>query len=272
VHWRTFSVRAAAYAVTLTVVAVVLLSAVPLATGGLSVEVAEGAREVTFEDGTIVVTVPVEVRNGGLFAFRDVQVTMRASAEGALLAEGTSAPRDVPARETTRLDPTFTVDPDEVDHGRLAALVFEGARLDVEVEVKAGYSLGLVSTTVNFIEPMDWEPLVGDLQFDPSAADWQANGTGFDLLLPYSFTASELVQGQAAELRATVGTATAVLGSGSTDLVLQPSNDGVLRISVDPSAAASLLEQPQELVVGLGLDCLGATVHFDRTYQWEGAP
>lgn len=270
-RWGLLSVRLAIVAVNLLIVAVILLSVVPLATGGLSVELEEEeAPEPVVEDGVVTMSMPLRIYNGGYFDFQDVQVSLRVSSMGILLAEGTTEPVDVRAGIVNRLVPTFTLDLNGIDLEGLSALMFESSELDMEVAVRAAYTMGLVSARVSFSQPMEVGPLVSDLQLFPDAAAWEDNGTAVDMLVPYSFYATPLIHGQTVELKATLRNATAELGEGEVTITVEERNDGTLRITLPAGTAASLMGPPQELIVGLDISGMGATGHVDYPFHWEG--
>lgn len=270
-RWGLLATRLAIVAANLTILAIILLSTVPLALGGLDVRMPDsGMPEPTIEEGVVTMSVPLEVYNGGYFDIEDFRLFVRITEGGEVLAEEGSAPADIKAGRYNDLDLSFTMDLNAMDPEVLSILVFEEAILDMRVGVEASYSLGLVRAEMSFNQTMTWEPLISGLDIRSSDATVVINGTSLDILVPYRFEASEMVHGQTVQVHATLRNATTQLGEGEETIVLQQVNEGELRFTVSPAAALWLMTHSEVLTIGLDITYAGVTMHQDHPYDWEG--
>ncbi|MDW5562528.1 MAG: hypothetical protein SA339_04805 [Methanomassiliicoccus sp.] len=247
------------------------MSILPLATGKLQVSVPEGEGGGPVAEGNkVTLTVPVDITNDGYFNIEDLTVRFRVADRGVVLTEQSSVPVDVIAGRTNHLNLTITLDMDTISEERLKDLVFNSTTLDLNVGVEAGYSLGLVKASISTNQQMEWHPMVSNVSIDTSNIQWHNNGTSMDLLVPYSFDASEFAQGKAVGMQATLMNSTAVLGTASQELTVGPHNSGQFRFVVSQQAFQWLQSHPEALTIGADLSLMGATMHFSRSIPSGG--
>ena len=108
-HWGPLALRLSAVAVNLFVVAILILSLLPLATADLQVRAPEGEKAATsFEDGVLTMSIPLEIFNGGYFDIDDVRVFIKLGQDGIVLTEAATDVMSIQAGKLNRLDPAFS--------------------------------------------------------------------------------------------------------------------------------------------------------------------
>jgi len=263
-HWGPFALRIGAVAVELFVAAILVLSILPLATGGLEVNTPNEASAVSLQDGVLTMGFPLEVYNGGYFDIDDVKVSVALDANGTVLTS-TSEAMTVRSGVVNHLDPTFSFDLGDLGPATLASLLFERSEMVLDIDVEGTYALGLVDANVSYRHTLDWEPLVSSLVISPGEPSWEENGTSIDLLMRYSFDASSLLHGMETGMVFTLIGEAGTLGAATAVLEVGHHNEGVVRLTVPSSMTG-----PQDLRVDLGLLIGGVEAHVDQEYRWEG--
>lgn len=263
-RWGPFALRIGAVAVELLVAAILVLSILPLATGGLEINTPEGASAVSLQDGVLTVGFPLEVYNGGYFDIDDVKVSIALDANGTVL-RSTSETMNVRSGMVNHLDPTFSFDLDDLEPAMLASMLFERSEMVLDIDVEGKYALGLVGANVSYQRTVDWEPLVSSLVISPGEPSWEENGTAIDLLVRYSFDASSLLQGMETGMELTLLGEDGALGTAIATIEVDHHNEGVVRLTVPSSMTV-----PQDLMVVLDLSIGGVEAHIEQVYRWEG--
>jgi len=158
---------------------------------------------------------------------------------------------------------------DDIDPQRLTALVFERTELDMNIGVKASYSLGLASVNLTIRQTMEWDPLIEDLSIRTDQAGGMMNGTNMEITVPYHFLASSLIHDESIGMHLTLNGSAGELGDWSETVTIQSVNDGQI-VLVLPSDKYSTLVEPQDLTIGLDITAMGASLHQEHVYHWEG--
>ncbi len=271
-RWGLLGVRLSIVAVHLVIAAIIVMSLLPLATGMLEVSFPdEGTGEPTVDGNRVILTVPVDITNGGYFDIQGLTVKFKIADGTTVLTEQSSVPVDVLAGQKGRLDLSIVVDLDDLDDADLRSLVFNATVLDLEVGVEAGYSLGLVKASISADQEMTWEPMVSRADIDVTNIQWVSNGTNVDLLIPYHFEASEIIHGKSMSVQARIANSTAVLGTASESMTIGGSNDGELRFVIPQETFLWLQAHPETLILGADLSLMGATMHMDRVIETGGS-
>ena len=264
-RWGPLTLRIGALAVELLVAAILVLSVLPLLSGGLDIDTSEGATAASLEDGVLTMAFPLEIYNGGYFDIEDVKVSISLDANGTVLTSASDV-MDIRAGVVNRLDPSFSFDLNDIEADRLDALLFESSPMILGVNVEGRYAWGLIGADVSYQRTVDWEPLVSSLALSLDEPTWE-NGTTMSVLMHYGFDASSLLHGMEAGMVITVTGENGATGSASATLVLDQRNEGAIRMTVPVSMA-----MPQALVVDIGLSVGGMEAHIERVYRWEGMP
>ncbi len=158
-RWSLWAVRSAIIAVDLIIVAIIVLSILPLATGDLSVSIPDDQEnEPIMEGDKITMSLPIDVTNYGYFSIDDLTLMLKLSNGDLVLTDQRSQPVDIPTGGTTRVNLALSMDLDSISDEALKDMVFNSTELLMKLGVEAGYSLSLVKATVNIEESMDWDP------------------------------------------------------------------------------------------------------------------
>ena len=270
-RWGLIGVRLSIVAVYLVIAAIIVMSFMPLANGKLEVSIPdEGTGEPTVDGNRVIMTVPVDITNGGYFDIQGLTVKFKIADGTTVLTEQSSVPVDIIAGHTDRVNLSIVVDLDDLEEEALRGLVFNATVLDLEVGVEAGYSLGLVKASISSEQEMEWEPMVSNADIDVDNIQWVDNGTNVDLLVPYHFDASDFIRGKALGFQAQISNSTTILGTASESVTIGDSNDGQLRFVIPQETFLSLQSDSQTLVLSVDLSLMGATMHMDRVIETGG--
>lgn len=270
-RWGLLGVRLSIVAVYLVIAAIIVMSIMPLATGKLAVSIPdEGAGEPAVDGNRVIMTVPVDITNGGYFDIQGLTVKFKIADGDTVITEQSSVPVDIIAGQKDRVNLSIVVDLDDLNDEDLRSLVFNATVLDLEVGVEAGYSLGLVKASINTEQEMEWEPMVSNADVDVNNIQWVSNGTNVDVLVPYHFEASDFIRGKTMNIQAQIANSTAVLGTASETVTIGDSNDGQLRFVIPQESFLWLQSHPQTLVLGADLSLMGATMHMDKVIPTGG--
>ena len=276
-RWSLLAVRAGIAVISTFVVAMVILSIMPLASGGLEVEVPDSddggdSIEPSYQDGVITVSIPLDISNGGFFAIQDLRLHMTVGKDGRTIVESSSVPTTIAAGADQRVVLTMTIDLSRMSQEDWERLVFESADLERNITVEAGYALGLASASLRIAGEMEWEPLVGDFQVNTDAAQFCQEGPDINIRVPFSFQASSMIQGSTVEVNATLSNATSELSCSDMSITLPEGRyQGMLSFIIDGTTAQELMANPgQQLTVGLDMTFAGMTLHREYQIYWGG--
>ena len=181
----------------LMVAAIVVLSILPLLTGGIGLDLeGEDDGEMTLEDSTIRVQMPITVRNDGFFDINDLQVSFIFMDEnGTLLAESEGEQMDIPAGEETEVSIELALDLLDLDQQVRSDLIFNGTEMMFDAKISAKYTLDMVQLSVEAGGDMGWGPFINDLQVDEWNAQATAEGDDRFVSVPFSLRADEVFNG-----------------------------------------------------------------------------
>lgn len=275
-RWSLLAIRAGIAAISLFIVVMVVLSVMPLASGGLKVDMPEedegsGSLGYSYEDGVITVSIPLDIYNGGYFAIEDLRFHIEISEDGVLLTETSSESADIVPGKENNIVLKMPVDLNDLDQDDRRRLVFEGADLTMDIRVEAVYPLGLSSASIMTAQDMVLDPLISDVSADTGNARFYQNGPDINVEVPYSFGASGMIKGMDFDLRAALSNASAELAHIDLSVTVMEQNYGLLTFVIPESAANELLlDSDQELTVGIDVTFAEATVHLEFPVRWGG--
>jgi hypothetical protein len=270
-RWGLIGVRIGMILVNLAIAAIIVLSVLPLVSGGLRIDLPdEDLARPTYENNIVTFSIPVDIYNGGYFDITDYRVHFRVTDGDYLVADHTSAPVNIITGRTNHVNIDLELDLSTVPTAELEKLVFERTTLDLEVGMAAGYTMGLTRGDVRINQSMEWEPLIRDFAVDAQGVQLQPDGTNVDLLAPYSVIAADMVTGNAVDLHAPLRNSTSLLGSVSHTITLQSDNQGQLSFTIGQQAALWLMSHPEDLTIGTDLTFQGASFQQDYPYHWGG--
>ena len=270
-RWGLLAVRSSIITVNLVIIAIILMSILPLATGKLQVAVPEDGGGGPVMDGSkVTMSVPVDITNDGYFDIKDLTVRFKIADGGRVLSERSSEPVDARAGRINHLNLSIVMDLDDIDEEHLKDLVFGSSVFDLEVSVEGGYSLGLVRASISTRQQIDWEPMVKSVDIDVNRVQWESNGTNMDMMVPYYFEASGIARGKSVDIEAEIVNSTSTLGAASASFIVGDVNHGELRFVVPQEKYLWLQAHPEDLVLVADISVMGATMHVERTLAAGG--
>lgn len=264
-------VRISIILVSLIISVIIALSVLPLTTGDLTVDLPDNDLQGKMvSNGVFNASFPVKVHNGGTFGITDLTIRLKFSDGDLKVFDKTYGPFDAPAGETTEMKIDIGIPLSDFNDAEVERLVFESSTLQAYVEVHATYPIGLASIGINTTRAMDWGPLVSDLSFNTTNVKAVANGTSVNIILPYHFLSSTMVNGQNVQIKGTISNGTSTLASTAQNIVLSTSNDGDVLFTIGPQTAKGLVGHPQDVYITIELDYSGASFQTTETYHWTG--
>jgi hypothetical protein len=262
-RWGILGARITIIAVNLLIALVIVLSILPLASGGLKIDIPnQDVGKPTFTDNKVSFSVPVKIYNGGYFDITDFRMHFVVGQGGQQITDYLSEPTNIVTGKTTTVNVEFSLDLKQIPNSVLQRIVFEKTVLNLEVGVEAAYTLGLVKASVHTNQTMNWDPLISNFNVQTSQAQVSNNGTNFDISVPYSFDANDIIAGNQMILDATVHDSTSQIGSSSQAINIQNHNQGALKFTVPKDA----ITPGETLTFGLDPGFEGASFHYE--YQW----
>ena len=181
----------------LMVAAIVVLSILPLLTGGIGLDLEEGNEDgMSLDDSTIRVEMPITVRNDGFFDINDLQVSfIFMNEDGDVLAESEGEQMDIPAGRETEVSIELALDLLDLDQPVRTDLIFNGTEMMFDAKISAKYTLDLVRLSVEAGSDMGWGPFINDLQVEEWNAQVVEEGGDHFVNVPFSFRADEMFNG-----------------------------------------------------------------------------
>ncbi len=181
----------------LMVAAIVVLSILPLLTGGIGLDLESGNEgEMTYENGVIHAEMPITVRNDGFFDINDLTVSFTfMNEDGDVLAVSEGEPMDIPAGEETEVPIGIELDLFDLDREVRSDLIFNGTEMMFETEISAKYTLDMVKLSVEAGSDMGWGPFISDLQVEEWNAQPLEEGDDRYVVVPFSLRADQMLDG-----------------------------------------------------------------------------
>jgi hypothetical protein len=262
--------------VTLIAVAIILLTIVPLATGGLDFDLPDDEENEDFwrmEDGTVYAELPIGIYNGGYFAIEDFNFMLNLTdTDGFPLAESESDPTDLKAGEWTYVLISLSFDLDDLPPEKQFEIVFNGTEAIMGIGLDASFGMKTMSISVR-VDPDDATieipPMITEMEVDPSQLQLVDTGSGYELVLPYSFGASEMISGEQLTLFMSISNGTENLGNDTEVIDVQDSNQGQLTFPIGQEMYDHLLAEPDTLYVDTVVTFAGIEMTREYTYQWS---
>jgi len=97
-----------------------------------------------------------------------------------------------------------------------------------------------------------------------------ANGSNYNVLVPYSFSASELINGRTLNIHSQLVNSTGVMGTTDNTVVMEQHNAGQITFVISQEAAMWYMGHPEDLRLLVDLDFEGATMHQEAVIHWGG--
>jgi hypothetical protein len=272
-RWGLLSVRVGILIVSVITTMLLLLAVVPLASGGLDIKFPQGENSGWNYDNTtntVSFGAPVEIYNGGFYDIQAFTVGIALSDHnGSLISRSNSTPTDILAGRTTLLNVRMAVDLDTIQPSFMRELAFNHTTLNMSLTISSYYMVHLVNIHLGANQTMDWSPLIDNLQFDLQGMELQQNGAAFDVQVPYSFDAGDLIVGQRVSVGTTLSDQSGQLGSGSDNISITQQFAGEMSIGITQAAAEKLAMNEDNLTVDVVIDFHGARFEQAYTRHWD---
>lgn len=269
-RWGLIGIRLVIVAISLLIATIIILSIVPLAIGGLDVQLPEDEEGTwSIEGDVLTLTTPVEIYNGGFYNIEDFTISYKFMNEtGDIVIEGQSEPVDISAGRTTTLNVSFVIDLNSIDPSELKKIVFESGSYDFVVNIETFYMMKLLKLEIGINNTMEWEPMINEFEMDLSSVNYEVNDSYLTINLPYHIYAADMLVGKQMTVRCVISNATAEIGSAQKIITLaQPFND-VLALTIDGSAANWLRDHSESLTILFVLEFKGASAAETYEYVW----
>ncbi|MDD1773766.1 MAG: hypothetical protein LUQ14_03985 [Methanomassiliicoccales archaeon] len=270
-RWGLFGVKLGIVAVNLIIAAIILLAVVPLATGGLDVDIPQtGESSWTLEGDVLQLNAPISVYNGGFYDLEDFSLGLHVEDEnGDQVMDDRTDPVDLKAGRTTDVDLGLNLDIGDVPLERKRQLVFEGASFDISVTVQTYYIMSLMKLEMTISDEMQWSPLISDYGIDQSGIRYQYSGSQIEMIVPYHISTSDLVNGHVIGVSSELRNSTSVLGTGSEYVTLTQFTNGEFHFILTQDSTNWLATHSETLNVTLDLTFMGATASETFQYYWN---
>jgi hypothetical protein len=272
-RWALLSVRLGILVVSIITTMLLLLAVVPLAIGGLDIKLSQGQSDGwTYDNSTNAVsfTAPVQVYNGGFYDIKGFTVGIKlADQTGSVITECESSPTDIVAGRTNLVDIGMKFDLNLIQPSMLKELAFNHTTLNLSLSLSTYYMENLVNIHIGANQTMDWNPLIDNLNVDLPRMELQQNRTAYDILVPYSFDAGDIIVGQQVNVRSTLSDPSGIIGSGKDKVLIDNQNDGGMRMHISQEAAQRLVSSQDTLTVDIIVEFRG--VELEQTYgkKWQ---
>jgi hypothetical protein len=257
-------------AISLLIAVIIILSIVPLAIGGLDIQIPEDEEGTWNVEGDILtLTTPVKIYNGGFYNIEDFTISYKfVNENGDTVIQGQSEPVDIIAGRTTTLDVSFVIDLNSVDPSELKRIIFESGSYDFVVNIETFYMMKLLKLGIGINNTMEWEPMVSDFGIDVDEVHYEVTDSNLTVNLPYYVYAADMLTGKQMKINCTISNATSAIGSVEKIVTLtQPLND-VLEIVIDNDAAEWLRNHSELLSIAFTLEFKGASATETYEYLW----
>ena len=237
----------------------VLLSFLPLATGGFRVDLPQ-QKDISwsYSEGVLTFSAPVGISNGGVYDITHLTVDSTIdNSTGCRLADEEAEWGTVQAGSNVVRDYTFSLD--------LVGLIGEGSdwmlfnpdTFSINLNISAKYTLDLVAFSAEYTMSFPWEGFMHEVIFDaprlvetPSTLSIQTNDSNdsYNIEIPFHLAASDLLPGFGINLTVSllsdIGTD---LASYSQCIDLGDGADGVIAFTIDSDELDSIMMWNQTL-------------------------
>jgi biopolymer transport protein ExbD len=276
-RWGLLAVRLGIIAVNIVIALIIILAVVPLATGGLDVNVPSSNESSWTLDGQVLhLSAPVSVHNGGFYDIEDFSLRMQVVDEsGNEIMDDRSIPANLRAGKTTPVPLVLSLDIGNVSQEAKRKIVFEGASYNISLSIEARYIMKLMKLGIAVEDEMRWDPLINEYRIDQSQIRYEYSGSQIVMIVPYYISTSQMVYGYVINVTSEVRNSNSVLGTGSAPVPLTPSLNGKLRelpVVLSQEAYVWLATHSGPLTINLRLDFMGASAEESVQYYWNAPP
>jgi hypothetical protein len=276
-RWGLLAVRLGIIAVNIVIALIIILAVIPLATGGLDVNVPSSNESSWTLDGQVLhLSAPVSVYNGGFYDIEDFSLRMQVVDEsGNEIMDDRSIPANLRSGKTTDVPLQLSLDIGNVSQEAKRKIVFEGASYNISLSIEAHYIMKLMKLGIAVEDEMRWDPLINEYRIDQSQIRYEYSGSQIVMIVPYYISTSQMVYGYVINVTSEVRNSNSVLGTRFAPVPLTPSLNGKLRelpVVLSQEAYVWLATHSETLTINLRLDFMGASAEESVQYYWNAPP
>jgi hypothetical protein len=273
-RWGLLAVRLGIIAVNVVIALIIILAVIPLATGGLDVNVPSSNESSWTLDGQVLhLSAPVSVYNGGFYDIEDFSLRMQVVDEsGNEIMDDRSIPANLRAGKTTPVPLELSLDIGNVSQEAKRKIVFEGASYNISLSIEARYIMKLMKLGIAVEDEMHWDPLINEYRIDWDNIRFEDSGSQIVMIVPYYISASQMVYGYEINVTSELRSSTSVLGEEFNQTKLTPNPYHEFRFPLSQEAYVWLATHSETLTMNLRLDFMGATAEESIQYYWNAPP
>lgn len=175
---------------------------------------------------------------------------------------------DIPAGGRTDLDLSIELDLNDLSRDELTEMVFNGSDLRFEVGISAKYSWDLVQGSITATSNTNWEPMVRDLDLRMEEVMPMYDGTGYYMLIPYSFSISDMVDNLPFLVRVTFEDALGNDGEYETVVQTYQYHQGTAMVPISMETYDRLVSDPENVSASLTIGLLDVSKTINESWGW----
>jgi hypothetical protein len=254
----------------ISIAVIVILSVLPLVSDGFSVDVPEADDILwSFSGGSLTLTAPFGVTNGGFFDINDVEIAFSVSNQSGskmldvvnrwgTISSGTHVTRDI----------NLPIDLAKLVEDGFGWMMLHSDRLVVKVTVTAKYTMKTILFTADREIQLPWDGLIQSYGFGQPAL---VNSSGsYSVQLPYYLDTADVLYGlsRSASFSLSNGTG-AEISSATEQVALGKNHSSVLVLPISQQAAVDLFFNNQTLTaeIDVGIST-GLSFTLIRSMEW----
>lgn len=273
-RWGIFFVRLVRITLSLFIAALVILSILPLAMGGLRVDTPQDEEGgVKLEGDILKMSLPIEISNGGYFSIEDLLFHyVVTDLQGETVAEDSSEPVTVEAGEDKRINVELEMNLNDFSPSHLRSLVFEGGQFNMLIEVNSYYTMRFFRFNLALNETIDFEPMINDygIHTEGITHSYDSSAEAMTFFIPYYIYGSPMLEGQSLILRCAIFNSTSEIAEKETAIVFSVHNEQSMEVLIVGEAAQYLLTSSDLLTISFEVEFKGISDKKSFQYQWQG--
>ena len=271
-RWSLLTVRLVIAAVSIVTALILILTVIPLASGGLEINVHEGQDiRWAISGDNVSAQYTVSIRNGGYFDIEGFTLSVNVTdVDGTHLSTSSSVPTDLKAGAWTDVVLPIRIDLGSLTAEKKADIIFNGTEVMMGIGLDSYFGLRLIHLSVAGAgnQTMQIQPLITDLSVDPTQMTLESSGGGYVLVQPYSFGASDMITGRELDLAVVVRNRTSEVSTVTQSMTLESQNSGELRLPLTQAEAQALMLENTTLTIAMTATMEGVSFTQSVVYEW----
>lgn len=243
----------------------ILLSFVPLATGGFKVDLPQ-QKDISwsYSSGVLTFNAPVGISNGGVYDITHLSVESTIdNSTGCRLAEETTEWGTVQAGSHVVRNYTFSLNLTNLIDEGAGWMLFNPDTFSIDLNISAKYTLDLVAFSAGYAMSFPWEGIMNEVVLDAprlagvtNAVSVQTNGSAdsYDIEIPFHLMASSLLPGFVINLTVNlINDAGMDLAAFSRCVNLGEGADSVIAFTIDSDELGAIMTMSQPLSLEISI-------------------